>query len=155
MPRDEAAQRAVVVAEARSWIRTPVLHGACLKGAGVDCGQFLLKVFSDCGLIPPIDLGSYPPDWFMHREDDRYLDIVRAQATETAGPPEPGDVILFHVGRNYGHGAIVTKDAPLIIVHAFPPTRVVMEEPLRREHKLLRPTPGRKPPLYFTCWPKG
>lgn len=151
----ESAQRAAVVAEARSWILTPVRHGARIKGAGVDCGQFLLIAFSNCGLIPPIDLGSYPPDWFMHREDNRYLDIVRAHATEIAGAPKPGDAILFHVGRNYGHGAIVTKAAPLTIVHAFPPTGVVMEEPLRREHKLLRDRPGRKPPLYFTCWPKA
>jgi len=151
----EAEQRAAVVAEARSWMLTPVLHGAALKGVGVDCGQFILGVFRNCGLVPPIDLGSYPPDWFVHRDDDRYQRLVSEFASETRGSLEPGDVILFHIGRNYGHGAIVTKAAPLTIIHAFPPTRVVMEGPLRPNSELLAPKPGRKPPLYFTLWPKG
>jgi cell wall-associated NlpC family hydrolase len=52
LPSSEAAQRATVVAEARSWIRTPYHNCADVKGAGVDCGMLLVRVFVDTGLMP-------------------------------------------------------------------------------------------------------
>jgi cell wall-associated NlpC family hydrolase len=152
MTESEQEQRAAVIAEARSWILTPVHHGARLKGVGVDCGQFIIGVFEACGLVPPIPIESYPRDWFVHRDDDLYLDLMRAHATEIAGPPEAADVIMFWIGRNYAHGGIVTRPAPLTIVHASPPTRMVMEETLHPRGELLREKSGRKPPIYFTKW---
>ena len=42
--------------------------------------------------------------------------------------PQPGDVMLFRVGRCYSHGAIVTREQPLTVVHASFPAGVVLEE---------------------------
>ena len=44
------AQRAAVVAEARSWIGTPYHHAADVKGHGVDCAMLLIRVYCDCRL---------------------------------------------------------------------------------------------------------
>jgi cell wall-associated NlpC family hydrolase len=37
-------ERAAVVAEARTWIKTPWRHMADIKGAGVDCAMLLVRV---------------------------------------------------------------------------------------------------------------
>jgi hypothetical protein len=33
-------------------------------------------------LIPPIAVDHYPPDWHLHRDVERYLDVVTAHAAE-------------------------------------------------------------------------
>lgn len=147
----QSGQRAAIVAEARSWRGTRFCHGARVKGYGVDCGQFVIACFENCGLIPHVETGSYPPDWFEHRDDDRYLGFVRAHLAEITGPPAPGDVIVFHLGRCYAHGGIVTVAAPLTVVHARRRAGMVIEEPLRTRGELMRAKSG-KPPLYFSFW---
>jgi len=119
----EAAQRAAVVAEARTWLNTPYHHRGAIKGVGVDCAMLLIEVYRACGLIPAIDPGHYPPDWMMHRSEERYLGIVEQHATRIDGVPLPGDAAVYQVGRCFSHGAIVI-DWPLI-VHAYLPQRVV------------------------------
>lgn len=49
---DITAQRQAVVAEAKTWIGTGFHHEARIKGAGVDCAQLLIAVFSACGFVP-------------------------------------------------------------------------------------------------------
>jgi len=118
-PAGEAAQRAAVVAEALSWIGTPYHHEARLKGVGVDCAQLLVGVFSAPGvaLIPPIEIAHYPHDWHLHRAAERYLAQVLEHAGEIPGPPLPGDVVLWRIGRCYSHGAIVIRWP--VVVHAY------------------------------------
>ena len=108
--------REKIVAEARSWIGTRYHNCADIKGVGVDCGMLLVRVFVDFGLVEPFDPRPYTHDWHMHRDEERYLDLVLARAqVET---PIPGDVMLFRVGRCYSHGGIVTRLEPLTIIHA-------------------------------------
>ena len=128
MKPDETAARARVVAAARAWVGTPYHHAADVQGVGVDCAMILVRVFCDLGLVPPFDPRPYVKDWMLHREDERYLGFLldRARAVEA---PQPGDVILFRIGRCYAHGGIVTCGEPLAFVHAFSPTGCVIEEP--------------------------
>ena len=149
----ETEQRARVIAEARKWLFTPYHPGAAVLGAGVDCGQLLVRAFVDSGLVPAFDTGAYPQDWHLHRSEERYLGFVAERLTQIAGPAAPGDVIVFHYGRCYSHGAIVTAAEPLTVVHAFISAGMVIEEPLRPGCELLAEKPGRKPPLVFTLWP--
>ncbi len=107
--------RAAVIAEAQTWLGTPYHHRGTLKGVGVDCAQFPMLVYAACGFFPAFDIGDYPPDWHLHRSEERYLARVAAFAREIADP-RPGDFALFRVGRCFAHGAIVT-DWPSI-VHA-------------------------------------
>ena len=80
----EKQQRTAVLDEARSWLGTPYHHRACVKGAGVDCAQILIAVYANAGLIQAFDTGDYPPDWMLHREEERYLGFVLDHAHEVA-----------------------------------------------------------------------
>lgn len=113
----EIAQRRAVVDAALSWEGTPYHHMARIKGAGVDCATLLQAVFVEAGLIPDKPVDYYPPDWHLHRSDERYLKQVIEHAREIEGAPQPGDVALWKFGRCFSHGAIVIKWP--IIIHAY------------------------------------
>ncbi len=103
-------KRKEVVAEARTWLRTPYHHMARVKGAGVDCVQIIIAVYAQCGLIEDFQPEFYPPDWHLHRSDEKYLQGVTKYATRI--PVEevlPGDLLLFRFARCASHGAIVTE----------------------------------------------
>ena len=124
---DPVAARAAVVAEARSWIGTPYHHAADVKGAGVDCAMLLVRVYADLGFVEPFDPRPYPPDWMLHRSEERYLGFLLARAGRVERPGL-GDVMLFRVGRCFAHGGIVSALNPLRIVHAFATVRLVVED---------------------------
>ena len=132
----ETEQRAAVVAEARTWLKTPWVHMAAIKGAGVDCAMLLVEVYVTAGLIERFDPRPYPPDWMLHRSDERFLGFLFDRSHQVE-KPEAGDVVMFRVGRAFSHGAIVTRAAPLTIVHSFLPVGVVVEEQAER-NRLLR-----------------
>jgi len=125
MNRSEAEQRAAVVAEARAWLNTPYHHAAQIRGAGVDCAMLPAAVYRAAGLIPDLAVAHYPPDWHLHRDAERYLDIVTAHAREVPAPTGPGDFVLYRWGRCFAHGAIVL-DWPRI-VHAVIHVGVVLD----------------------------
>lgn len=101
-------QRDAVVAEARSWLRTPYHHAGTIKGAGVDCAMLPFAVYRAVGLLPDFRVDDYPPDWHLHRDTERYLDIVTKFAREVPEPTGTGDFVLFKWGRCFAHGAIIT-----------------------------------------------
>lgn len=103
--------------EALTWIGTPHEHGQRCKGAGVDCGQFLIGAASAIGLMPPIKVSYYPKDFHLHRDFEWYKGIVEEFCVEISPPPSPGDIVLYKQGRLYSHGGIV-KDWPWII-HSY------------------------------------
>lgn len=161
--RDVAAERAHVVREARRWIGTPYHQQAAVLGSGVDCGMILVCVFVAAGLVAPFDPRPYPPDWMMHRDDERYLDIVRGLATREFDPwetsPEPGDVVVWKHGRTFSHGAIVTG-APRAraatgwpwIVHAFADAGRVIEQDVSGT-PMMRLGAEARPMRAFSVWP--
>jgi cell wall-associated NlpC family hydrolase len=113
----EATERAAVVQEALSWLRTPYAHMARVKGAGVDCGQLLALVYEAAGVMPEIIPAEYPHDWHMHKDEERYLAHVEQYAHRIEGPPRPGDIVLYRIGRTISHGAIVTRWPQ--VIHAY------------------------------------
>lgn len=58
-----SVSRADVVAEARTWIGTPVHHQAELKGVGADCGGLVRGVSVALGLLPA-DYADRMPEHF-------------------------------------------------------------------------------------------
>ena len=111
------AQRQAVIAEARTWLRTPHHNGACIKGHGVDCGWLPLAVYHECGLMPKVDPGRYSPQFMLHRDEEWYLQIADRHGKRIAGPPLPGDFALYKIGRIFSHGAIVIEWPR--IIHAY------------------------------------
>jgi NlpC/P60 family putative phage cell wall peptidase len=112
-----AARRQAVLDEAARWLGTPYHHMGRVRGAGADCLTLLAEVYQHAGVVPPIEVPFYPPDWNLHRDTERYVEGVRGYAKEIEGPPAPGDVALFRFGRCFAHGAIVTLWPRLI--HAY------------------------------------
>ena len=149
----EQEERARVVAAARAWIGTPYHMNARIRGVGVDCGQVIIAAFADAGLVEPFDTGHSPIDFHLNRREERYVEFVTRHLTEFPGPPAPGDVIMFHFGHSYSHGAIVVASEPLTVVHAMIRVGEVIEERLTRHSEVMADRPGRKPPRFFTRWP--
>lgn len=108
-----------IVAEAKSWIKTPFHHEARIKGAGVDCANLLIAVYSAVGLVPEFTPDHYPPDWHMHRDEPRFVKALLdyADPLPEGELPLPGDVAMFRYGRHEAHGSIVI--AWPMIVHAW------------------------------------
>lgn len=110
------ASRAKAVAEALTWERTRFHHMGRVKGAGVDCAQLLVEVYSSVGMIPRVDVGYYPIDWHLHQSAERFVGWVK-EFGHQVHKPQPGDVLLFKYGRVVSHGAILVGDG--IVLHAL------------------------------------
>jgi NlpC/P60 family putative phage cell wall peptidase len=119
--------RAAVVVEARSWIGTPYHHAADVKGHGVDCAMLLVRVYCDLGLVEAFDPRPYTRDWFLHRNEERYLGFLLERSHEVR-LPDLGDIVLFRMGRCFAHGGIVSRVEPLTIIHAFANANCVVED---------------------------
>lgn len=159
---DVSEQRAHVVREARRWIGTPYHEQGDVLGAGVDCGMILVRVFVDAALVPAFDPRPYPRDWMMHRDDERYLDVVRSIAAREydprVTPPAAGDVVVFLHGRTFSHGAIVTGDPRTAfasgwpwLVHASADAGLVEEIDVSGS-PMLRLGAGPRPMRAFSLW---
>ena len=118
--RSEAEQRVAVVAEARTWLGTPWVHQAAIKGQAVDCAMFLISVFLRAGVISPFDPRPYPRSWFVHQHEERFLNsIVNHFKCQEVQPADarPGDILMYRIGHCYAHGAILI--APALVMHSF------------------------------------
>jgi hypothetical protein len=135
----ESRERGDVVAEARTWLRTPYHTMGRIKGVGCDCYTLLLEIFFRMGLFTDKDEGLfYPRDWFLHARNDHYkvriLRHAREMVEHFCSPTEmraAGNIVLLNVSKRRGsidvHGGIIT-DWPKVI-HAYPPC--VMEADAR------------------------
>lgn len=143
----ELSDREAVVKEALSWVGTPYHGNADLKGIGVDCGMFLVRVFVDTGLVKAFDPRPYPMQWALNQAAEKYLEIVLSYAREiNTTSPKPGDIAMFKFGKCWAHGAIVV-DWPRI-VHANP--RICRADNVVQNLSLAR----RKPFRFFSIWPR-
>ena len=121
-----------VVAIARSWIGTPYVHQASVKGAGCDCLGLLRGVWrelrgEDAETPPP-----YSPDWAEARGEETLRDALARHLSEI-DPREiaPGDVVLFRMVARAAprHCAIVAEQGgSFSLIHARQNKRVG-EEP--------------------------
>lgn len=152
VPLSEEAGRPAVVAEALSWVGTPYVHSADIKGAGVDCAMLPRRVFIDAGVVEPFDPRPYPSQWHLHEWEERYLGWVLCYAHEVEGPPNreplPADVVLFKFGHCYAHSAIVVKWPKIVHIHM---PHVCGKADLSRE-MIGRHALGRLPMRFFSVW---
>ena len=147
----EAEERAAVVAEALTWLRTPYHPGARLKGVGVDCAQLVIGVFAGAGVIEAFEPEAYPHDWHIHRDAERYMTgVLKFGAEIEAHAVRPGDLALYKFGRVFSHGAIVV-DWP-VVIHAVMRDGVVTLGDADRDVDLVS-----RPVKFFSYWaaPRG
>ncbi|QBQ98166.1 NlpC/P60 family protein [Paraburkholderia pallida] len=111
----EARVRERLLVEARTWINTPWHHRARVKGAGVDCAQFVNAVYHTVLGTDLIEI-DYPPDHFLHRSEEQLVTQLERQAN-CVPLALPGDVVVYRFGRAMSHAGLVV-DWPRII-HAY------------------------------------
>lgn len=112
------AQRQRVVDIAMAWVGTPYVHMGRIKGVGVDCGQLLILVYAEAGVIEDFDPGTYTHDWYLHRSEELYLGHLLKLGHKTTDP-QPGDVAAYRMGRTVSHAGIIVS--PGYFVHAYRP----------------------------------
>ena len=114
-----------IVAAARSWIGTPYVHQASLKGAGCDCLGLLRGVWREIVGSEPEAAPPYSPDWAeacalngISRETlaeaaARHLIPIEADAFSA------GDVLLFRWrdGLPAKHCGIATSASAMVHAH--------------------------------------
>jgi cell wall-associated NlpC family hydrolase len=125
------ADRAALVAEARTWLHTRWRHQASLKGVGTDCVGLLRGVALAMGIIDQatfdevgaLNYGRLPWQGMLEQTVGRFASrIDEADAL-------PGDFVVMDFGSEPHHVAILT-DHPLGglgIIHAYAPARQVVE----------------------------
>ena len=121
------SDRQRVVETARSWIGTPFHDVAGIKGVGCDCAHLLARVYTEAGLVEPFAIAPYSPQFMLHRDEPLFENYVRRFAHEIAPEAvQPGDIVLYKVGRSFAHGAIIV-DWPARIIHAYKAFGLVAE----------------------------
>lgn len=112
--------RAVLVAEARSWIGTPYRHRASLKGVGADCLGLVRGVWRGCIGPEPEALPAYAPDWAEAGRRETLAETARRHLLPvTMELTGAGDVVLFRFRAHLPakHAAILAGGDRMI--HAY------------------------------------
>lgn len=117
-PAVEEAQRARVVAEAKSWLGTPYRQLGASKGASIDCAMLLVRCWVEGGVFKEFDPRPYPPEWHMHKSEERYLAWMEELAVEVP-TPRAGDIVLYRYGLCFSHGGVMISPTRLIHASAF------------------------------------
>jgi NlpC/P60 family putative phage cell wall peptidase len=119
-----------IVSLARSWIGTPYVHQASLKGAGCDCLGLLRGVWREFSGEEPESPPPYSPDWELTGSESlrdglaRHLDAVPLETIA------PGDILLFRMAPRAPakHCAILAEQGgALTLIHARQNKRVSEE----------------------------
>lgn len=128
-----------IVAEARSWLGTPYVHQASVKGAGADCLGLLRGIWRALYGAEPEAVPNYSMDWSEPQGEERMWAAACRHLTSKA-PEElaPGDVLLFRMrdGSVAKHVSIVSETGAVPrFIHAYSGHGVVenaLSEPWRR-----------------------
>ncbi len=86
----------------------------------MDCAQLLAAVFEEAGVMPHIDTEQYSAQFFLHRDEERFLSYVLPRAFEVQEQDvKPADFVVWKIGRVFAHGAIVIEPGWPHILHAY------------------------------------
>jgi NlpC/P60 family putative phage cell wall peptidase len=121
-----------IVASARTWIGTPYVHQASVKGAGCDCLGLLRGVWRELRGAEPLAMPNYSPDW-AEATGVETLYTALARILHPVAPHEiaPGDIALFRMsprGPAKHCGIVAPRNGALTLIHARQNKRV-SEEP--------------------------
>ncbi len=87
-----------IIAIARSWIGTPYVHQASLKGVGCDCLGLLRGVWRELTGDEPEDAPPYSLDWAEATgAETLYMALKRHAGEIGARELAPGDIALFRM----------------------------------------------------------
>lgn len=124
-----AEQGKKIANAAKSWLGTPHINNARVKGKGVDCAQLLVGSLEDCGIIREneITVPPYPNEWHLHRSEEKLLQQVQARCREVSlATIQPGDFLLYQYGRCVSHAAVYCGNG--VVCHALIDQGVILSE---------------------------
>jgi len=117
--QSEAMQRSLH-AVALSWIGTPFIGHACIKGAGVDCVHLVANVLIEAGCKFVFNPPPYSLDGGHHLGLSKIVTWIEGSGHFNIIPDFPvniGDVLLFRIGKVAHH--IGVKVTPATFLHAL------------------------------------
>ncbi len=121
-----------VVCVARTWIGTPYVHQASVRGSGADCLGLIRGVWREIMGAEPEEVPAYTQDWAETGGSDRLRAAMRRHFIPVSGPTKPGDVLLFRMRQASAakHLGIAAKTGPQpTFIHAYS-RHAVLESPL-------------------------
>lgn len=112
---------------ALTWVGTPYMNYAMVKGRGVDCAHLIVGVLLEAGLLHEGDLRieAYSNEWHLHRSEEKFIKHIKKIAYEVT-KPQIGDFLLYQYGRCVSHGAILVE--PNVVAHAFVDQGVILSK---------------------------
>ncbi len=128
----------VFVQSARSWIGTPYLHQASMKGVGCDCLGLIRGVWREVFGEEPEKVPAYTADWSEPQGDERLMAAASRHMRRAEAKMAIGQVLLFRM-RDDGvakHLGILSQVRPAPhFIHAYTGHGVVespLSDPWRR-----------------------
>lgn len=116
-----------IAKNAFSWIGTPHINGAKVKGKGVDCGMLLIGCLEDSELLKKNELyiEPYSNEWHLHHSDEWFKNYVEQCCREVPySDLQVGDFLLYQFGRCCSHGAVYIGDNT--VIHSVVDEGVIM-----------------------------
>ncbi len=106
-----------IITIARSWIGTPYLHQASLKGVGCDCLGLVRGVWRETHGAEPETAPPYSPDWAEAGNTEFLAEAARRHLVEVPCTEfQTGDVLLFR-WRDYlpaKHAGIASSSTSMV-----------------------------------------
>ena len=112
---------ACIVREARTWLGTPYLHQASVRGAGCDCLGLVRGVWRALYGTEPEPVPHYTADWGHADGDELLLDAALRHFVPASSPLiQAGDLLVFRwlADGPAKHIGIVTTPETMIHAHA-------------------------------------
>lgn len=126
--------RKELLAEAKSWVGTPYLHQACVKGVGVDCVNLIIAVGAATGLLnlTKADLKAFSGYSRLPNPDHMGYYIRKHLLPADF---QVGNIVWIQWRENLPmHLAIIGEhDSEPTLIHAYGDVRKVVEHKLTKE----------------------
>lgn len=107
---------------ARSWINTPWMPNACVKGVGVSCQKLMGGIFKETGHLPEsVVIPDGPMNWSVAHKSSLIEAFIDSDLQPYFAPvvdrwPQPMDMISFKIGGCGHHlGVMVAADPPSFV----------------------------------------
>lgn len=118
-----------IVKEAYTWLGTPHVNQAKVKGKGIDCGMLLIACLEGAGYIKrgAVKIPPYSNEWHLHHGEEWFLKVVERYCAEVpVDEMQPGDFLLYKFGRCVSHGAVYVGDGR--VIHAMVERGVILSD---------------------------
>ncbi len=119
------------MAEARSWLGTPVRWEASVKGVGADCRGLLAGAARECGRPEALEIEARLVGYSRRIDEQALVRGLNRLFDPVADCEEarPGDVLAFRINRKIQHLGIANGQRGMIHAYMSDPAQVV-EVPL-------------------------